>query len=859
MLHVRPVRPFCAIAILTALASPALYSAEAELKDSAGNTIIRYVVEAPEGIAAAGTQDPAKQVGLILCSAEHDRPTGDEILPVREALRRLGLSDRYVLLAGHSQAQKFGPADDEPLEKLIRWAMKTYPVNPRRIYMYGKGEGGKISGEFTMLHPDLVTAGIGYSWGMWRMPAEVMPNGKDALDPLTAPEFYMVLGMRDLSYHLTTVRDAYRRMTAKGYHVIYREFEDLGARTYHQPSNDDAIAWATGLRNKNVPISRQERALLARTEVNSEGYMGNLALVGGSPAGAVIQKLLESADADVRAAAAATCSHAIFDEATMEALGKRTSDSSAKVRQSAMRALAVNANWRSNAAERALVDAALHPERAVAEGDRVAAVDGIAYAVRFQLKGARQDPPLFAALVTLLTDRNEELRTMAANILAPIRDPDFRGDLGRTEQKTPLGGWQSWLEDVTVKAADYRNDYRVCANRPAGGMSPVDLYCQGHALSTDPVQAFQKTLQAAEQGYVPAEAMVGMFYAVAKGTPQSFPDAVQWWTRAAESGHSLAAQSLSMAYRGVAGVKADAVLSAGWAKIAQDRVPVTPSGHVPTPDVDLVYWTLGQASASTPVIAVNGGPGLSHIYMWQNDVWPRLAQYQQRDRQIVFYDQRGTGASALVRPDAPQTMEAQVADLDALRDHLHFNTIDLVGDSYGGLLAMAYTASHPERVHKLVLSDSAAPAWNGIVHLFPQVFPDKLEAQARPPNPATATGSPAGEQGLRNHFGMIFYSEEKRDAYLAGAKDLGSNPKTGADIRKATPNLDLTPALAKFQCPTLVITGRYDMNVAPLTAWKIYKAIPGARFSVFEKSGHLPSYEEPDKYVQVLGDFLDEK
>jgi TPR repeat protein len=648
-----PVRLFRALALLTAMTSPLLWSAEAELKDSAGQTIVRYVVEAPEGIAPAGTQDPAKQVGLILCSAEHDRPTGDEILPVREALKRLGLSDRFVLLAGHSQAQKFGPADDEPLEKLIRWAMKTYPVNPRRVYMYGKGEGGKISGELTMLHPDLVTAAISYSWGMWRMPAEVAPDGKDALNPKTAPEFYMVLGLRDLSYHLTTVRDAYQRMSAKGYHVIYREFEDLGARTYHPPSNDDAIAWAAALRNKNLPLSPQERALLAKTEINSEGYMGNLALVGGPPAGAVVQKLLESPNADVRAAAAATCGHAVFDEATLEALGRHTTDRSAKVRQAAFHALAINANWRSDAAQRALVDAALHPERAIAEDDRVAAVDGISHAVRYQLLGARQDPPLFAALVALLTDKNEELRTMAANILAPVRDPGFRGDLGRTEQKTPAGGWQSWLEGITAKAAAYRNDYP-------------------DTLTKDPVQAFHKTLQAAEQGSVPAEAMVGMLYAVAKGTPQSFPDAVKWWTKAAENGHPLAAQSLSMAYRGVAGVKADAALSAKWAKIAQDRVPAVPSGHVLTPDVDLVYWTLGQPSPATPVIAVNGGPGLSHIYMWQNDVWPRLARYKQQDREIVFYDQRGTGASALVRPDAPQTMDAQVADLDAVRDHLHF-------------------------------------------------------------------------------------------------------------------------------------------------------------------------------------------
>ncbi len=74
--------------------------------------------------------------------------------------------------------------------------------------MYGKGEGGKISDEFAMLHPGLVTAGISYSWGLWRMPSEV----KEPIDFAgSAPEFYMVLGMRDLSYHITTVRDAYQR------------------------------------------------------------------------------------------------------------------------------------------------------------------------------------------------------------------------------------------------------------------------------------------------------------------------------------------------------------------------------------------------------------------------------------------------------------------------------------------------------------------------------------------------------------------------------------------------------------------------------------------------------------------------
>lgn len=275
------------------------------------------------------------------------------------------------------------------------------------------------------------------------------------------------------------------------------------------------------------------------------------------------------------------------------------------------------------------------------------------------------------------------------------------------------------------------------------------------------------------------------------------------------------------------------------------------TGTVPTPDVDLYYETFGAAGSATPIIIANGGPGLSHVYMLQNDTWPRIA----RSRQVIFYDQRGTGRSMRVSPNASFGMDAQVADLDAIRAKFGFQKFDLAGDSYGGLLAMAYAAAHPEHIEKLILSDSAAPAWKDIIRVLPDVFPDVLEqiaASERNPPPGT---NPA-DQGIRNHFRMLFYSEQNRDAYLAGAKDLGATPQTGAAVQRATRSLDLTAALPKFNFPTLVITGRYDMNVTPLTAWNIYKAIPGAKFVVFEKSGHLPSYEEPGKYVQVVNQFL---
>jgi proline iminopeptidase len=275
------------------------------------------------------------------------------------------------------------------------------------------------------------------------------------------------------------------------------------------------------------------------------------------------------------------------------------------------------------------------------------------------------------------------------------------------------------------------------------------------------------------------------------------------------------------------------------------------TGTVSTPEVELAYETYGAAGTATPVIVANGGPGLSHVYMLQNDVWTRrLAQ----NRQIVFYDQRGTGKSKQVKPDAAWGMDAQVGDLEAVRAKFGFSKFDLAGDSYGGLLAMAYAAAHPEHVDKLILSDSAAPAWKDIVRVLPDVFPDVLEQiAAREKN---TSGADAADQRIRDHFLMLFYSEANRDAYLAGAKDLGSSPQVSAAVQKATGTLDLTPELPKFKFPTLVITGRYDMNVAPVTAWNIYKAIPGAKFVVFEKSGHLPAYEEPDKYVRVVDAFL---
>jgi proline iminopeptidase len=279
------------------------------------------------------------------------------------------------------------------------------------------------------------------------------------------------------------------------------------------------------------------------------------------------------------------------------------------------------------------------------------------------------------------------------------------------------------------------------------------------------------------------------------------------------------------------------------------------NGKAHTPDVDLAYLTYGVRGTALPIIAVNGGPGLSHVYMVQNDIWQRVGMH----RLVVLYDQRGTGGSKPLAAGASQSMDAQVADLDAVRAALHLDKFALLGDSYGGFLAQAYASAHPEHVAKLILSDSPSAAMKDMVHILPQVFPDIEEENAAETKKLSADPDAAARLGLRNHFRMIFYSPELRDKYMATMGDLGYEPSVARAVSAEARKVDYTSNLAGFTTfPTLVLTGRYDMNVAPLTAWHLAHQIPGAKIVFFEKSGHLPSYEEPDRYLTVLEDFLNQ-
>ena len=180
--------------------------------------------------------------------------------------------------------------------------------------------------------------------------------------------------------------------------------------------------------------------------------------------------------------------------------------------------------------------------------------------------------------------------------------------------------------------------------------------------------------------------------------------------------------------------------------------------------------------------------------------------------------------------------------------------MDLVGDSYGGFLVLAYTLTHPNHVRRLVISDGL-PGWGAIVHPMPEIFPD-LEAKTEAHLKDMRKGDAADEYSFRAHLRKCFVSPEIAERYLSHFQDLGLNSAVGAQVEAAAHGTDLSPRLGTIDVPTMVLTGRYDVNVAPITAWRMAQAIPHAQFRVFEKSGHLPSYEEPEAYLRVLSDFL---
>jgi proline iminopeptidase len=134
---------------------------------------------------------------------------------------------------------------------------------------------------------------------------------------------------------------------------------------------------------------------------------------------------------------------------------------------------------------------------------------------------------------------------------------------------------------------------------------------------------------------------------------------------------------------------------------------------------DLFYRIVGKG---WPCFILHGGLGLDHTYLhpWLDPLGDQL--------QLIYYDQRGNGRSG--RPPLDTlTFDQFCADAEALRIHLHYDRIALLGHSYGGFIALEYALRYPERVSHLILVDTVA-AIN---------FGDDIQANLQRMNPPPAS------------------------------------------------------------------------------------------------------------------------
>jgi proline iminopeptidase len=273
--------------------------------------------------------------------------------------------------------------------------------------------------------------------------------------------------------------------------------------------------------------------------------------------------------------------------------------------------------------------------------------------------------------------------------------------------------------------------------------------------------------------------------------------------------------------------------------------------------VQLFYRTAG---AGTPAILLSGGPGFTVDYMIP------VGEFLPASYQRVFYEQRGTGRSRLPAM-TPENMTLQhvVADLEALRVHLRQERLLLVGHSWGGMLAMAYAAAHPDRVDRMILIGPGGPTLE-----FAEWFNDNIRMRLRPEDieaerywdDAPKRGVDADKAALESIRAITpgyFFDREKGVAFRSmqtdGTITVRVNELLFADMAKG---YDSRHGLTRLDRPVLIVQGHQD-PVGDKTAEDIHSTIKSSVLMYINQCGHMPWIEQPDQFRRILAEFLESK
>jgi pimeloyl-ACP methyl ester carboxylesterase len=233
----------------------------------------------------------------------------------------------------------------------------------------------------------------------------------------------------------------------------------------------------------------------------------------------------------------------------------------------------------------------------------------------------------------------------------------------------------------------------------------------------------------------------------------------------------------------------------------------------------------------TPVVLVHGFGGAAH---WQwHAVVPGI------DAPIVMPDLLWFGGSSSRNDDF--TLGHQVRALIALLDHLGYERVDIVGISYGGLVAYELAASHPERVRRLVMVDSPGREYTR------EVYRDLCERFGV--DDMSEVLVPEDERGVRVLLELAYEEPPWIPDYvlvqIRAALYSQNREEQRALLRTLLRDLDRLREGPDPTAETLVVWGEHD-TVFPLEIGRRLAARLSARLEVIERARHAPNVERRD-------------
>jgi proline iminopeptidase len=254
-----------------------------------------------------------------------------------------------------------------------------------------------------------------------------------------------------------------------------------------------------------------------------------------------------------------------------------------------------------------------------------------------------------------------------------------------------------------------------------------------------------------------------------------------------------------------------------------------------------------------PVVVLHGGPAAHHDYLL-----PAFARLADRWR-VILYDQRGGGRSRTAA-DVDLGIEAQIEDVGVVIAESGVARADLVGYSFGGLIAMLFAARHPERVGKLALCSSAPP------HHGYRAPLDRALAAAQKSEWVTTERTALEASGLREtlpeeyrrrrfSLSVAGYFADPRLAY--GLTPFRMQARTADVIRDSLGDYDVRDEVARLDGrKVIIIHGDHD-PIEPRLLEELASDI-GCRMELVAGAGHVPYLEASETFFSILRGFLGE-